>query len=252
MSRLSREFHRLFLPPVPPQDGAPAAVRTLVLEVARPAQWQPLADVWRGVQADLGLPAPAIAVNGRDGLQLWLSLADGVDPADALALLDGLRLRYLAEVPAHRLALRAVPQPEAVPRAAVFDEEQWAAFVAPDLAPLFEDTPWLDLPPPQDGQADLLSRLSSVSPAALAAALQALSPAPAPVGRSLAAGETSLSASTDGTGVAAHEPSPSSAATPAEQAAEQLLLRVVQDEAAPLALRVDAAKALLAGRGGRR
>ena len=32
-------------------------------------------------------------------------------------------------------------------------------FVAPDLAALFADEPWLDLPPSSDAQADLLARL---------------------------------------------------------------------------------------------
>jgi hypothetical protein len=37
----------------------------MVLELARPAEWPPLARVWQAVQAELGLPAPAIAVSGR-------------------------------------------------------------------------------------------------------------------------------------------------------------------------------------------
>ena len=54
---------------------APPGVRGLVLELARPAEWPPMARLWQGVQADLGWPAPAIVVNGVDGYQLWFSLA---------------------------------------------------------------------------------------------------------------------------------------------------------------------------------
>ena len=39
--------------------------------------------------------------------------------------------------------------------------EHWSAFVAPDLAHIFNDTPWLDLPPNLEGQAELLARLKA-------------------------------------------------------------------------------------------
>ncbi|MCE2658489.1 MAG: hypothetical protein LW854_09610 [Rubrivivax sp.] len=238
MTRLDREFRRLFLPSATPgADGTPT-VRALVLELARPAQWQPLSAVWRGVQSELGLPAPAIAVNGKDGLQLWFSLAEGVEPDHGRALLDGLCQRYLADVPPHRVDVFAEPEPLAVPRA-LGHAPQWAAFVAPDLAPLFEDTPWLDMPPSQEGQADLLSRVASVSPAALAEALGQLAPPPA----------EALEPGTSAQPAVPTAPTRTAADTAAEQAAVQFLLQVVQDEAAPLALRVDAAKALLPHRG---
>lgn len=219
MNRLAREYQRLYATATPatPADGAHEA-RALVLEVARPAQWQPLAAVWQGVQADLGLPAPAIAANGRDGLQLWFSLAEPVARDMALAWLDGLRQRYMAGVPPHRVAL--MPAPAQAPTAAAGGP--WPAFVAADLAPVFEDSPWLDLPPSDDGQADLLSRLASISPAAWAAA-QPLAQAPR--------GQLSSQAAPP-------------AAAPHAQAA-QFLLQVMHDSGAPLALRVDAAKALL-------
>ena len=79
--RLAREFQRLYGPADAPAAAAGNAVRALVLDVARPADWRPLAAVWQGVQADLGLPAPAIVANGSDGLQLWFSLAQPVPAA---------------------------------------------------------------------------------------------------------------------------------------------------------------------------
>jgi hypothetical protein len=137
----------------------------------------------------------------------------------------------------------AEPEPLAVPRA-LGHAPQWAAFVAADLAPLFEDTPWLDMPPSPEGQADLLSRVASVSAAALAEALGRLAPPPA---EALVPGTTAQPA------VPNDAPTRTAADTAADnaagQAAVQFLLQVMQDEAAPLALRVDAAKALLPHRG---
>ena len=91
MSRLQIEFRRLFLAAtascagdaIQGSDGVDAEgrVRALVIQLARPADWQPLAEVWMGVQTELGLPAPAIAVNGKDGMQLWFSVAAPVRTA---------------------------------------------------------------------------------------------------------------------------------------------------------------------------
>jgi hypothetical protein len=233
MRRLAREFDRLYGAASAPSAAATAAlgaaesVRALVLEVARPAAWQPLAAVWRGVQSDLALPAPAIAVNGSDGVQLWFSLADAVAPAQGLALLERLRQRYLADLPVHRVAMHAAAVPPAMPRP-IDAGERWAAFVAADLAALFDETPWLDLPPNEDGQADLLSRVASIRSADLQAALALLPDAPpATPPRALVADV------------------PPAAGPAAHPAALQFLLAVMHDEAAPLALRIDAAKALL-------
>jgi len=231
MSRLAREFQRLYLAPEVLQSAASmpvhAGVRGLVLEVARPAHWQPLSAVWQGAQADLGLPAPAIAANGLDGLQLWFSLAEPVDTEQGLALLEALRQRYLADLPLHRVAMQALASPTATPRA-VQPGGPWSAFVAADLAPVFEESPWLDLPPNDEGQADMLSRMASIQPAALAAAWAALHPGPATAPEAKAPTTPPVT-------------SPSPLFTPAAQ----FLRQVMHDETAPLALRVDAAKALL-------
>ena len=68
MNRLEAEFQRLYLP-VAPEHLAPTGlgthVRVMVLDVAGPSAWDALVKVWQGVQADLQLPAPGIAVNGR-------------------------------------------------------------------------------------------------------------------------------------------------------------------------------------------
>lgn len=71
MNPLQTELQRLYSAP----EGV---VRALVLELARPADWGLLSPVWRGLQTDLALPAPAVMVSGVDGYQLWLSLAEPV------------------------------------------------------------------------------------------------------------------------------------------------------------------------------
>ena len=116
MNRLQTEFQRLYLPTGSDADTTDSATadlfdartghtRALVLALAGPADWQPLAKVWRGVQADLDLPAPAIAVSGTDALQLWFSLAEAVSLAQAQAFLERLRCHYLPDVARHRVRL---------------------------------------------------------------------------------------------------------------------------------------------------
>ena len=65
-------------------------VRAMVLELVRPADWTLLSTLWRGVQTDLELPAPAIAVSGIDAYRLWFSLAEPASAAQARAFLEAL------------------------------------------------------------------------------------------------------------------------------------------------------------------
>ena len=222
MDRLQSELERLYLVRGAAAGGtaqivgADGRVRALVLEFAAPAAWPDLSRLWQGVQADLDLPPPAIAVNGRDACQLWFSLAEPVAPEQADAFLASLRARYLAGVPAERVRTAS---PTAPPPAQV-GPERWSAFVAPDLAPLFAEEPWLDQPPGHDAQADLLSRFASVQPEAFARACASLAAAPRPV--------------------------PSPAVAPANAADPRaFLLSVMQDPTVDLRLRIEAAKALL-------
>lgn len=224
MNRLQSELQRLYL--LPAADGeaglvdAAGQARGLVMELTGPADWEPLSRVWRGVQLDLELPAPAIAVSGTDGLQLWFSLERPVDAGRAAEFLAGLGSRYLAGLtPATRLRLSPPASAVLVP-AEQPSTGNWSAFVAPDLAPVFADTPWLDIPPGVEGQADLLARLESIKPAAFDAVLRQLWP-------------------------------PGPAAAPPLQPPGQdvdpkrFLQQVLNDEALALELRVAAAQALL-------
>jgi hypothetical protein len=257
MNRLQAEFQRLYQPvaadradigTAPPSlvDGQ-GRVRALVLELARPADWALLAKVWQGVQLDLGLPAPAIAVSGSDGVQLWFSLVQAVDVSAAQAFLQALCLRYLPDVAPHRLALRPVPDAASASGALLHAQPvpaqqatsgHWSVFVAPDLAPVFADTPWLDSPPGDDGQANLLRGLRSITPAEWATAWVAERAAAQPGATQPGAGRRTASVAANPTG--AGQP-----ALALGTDARRFLLSVMNDPSVALALRIDAAKALL-------
>lgn len=248
MTPLQSEQRRLYLPtdPATPPDSLAdpqGRVRCLVLELTGPPDWKVLARVWQGVQ-DLGLPAPAIAVSGSDGLQLWFSLAEPLAAARGHAFLLGLRTRFLTEVKPGRIRLmpasgaiagrpdlhaRLVPAPQPGPGG---DGGNWSAFVAPDLAPVFGDTPWLDIPPSPEGQAELLRRLVPMAPAAFDTAWQMLG-----LGRQKPAPPAEPGATPR---MAAAEEQ-----APAHEEPRAFLLRVMNDAGVDLALRIEAAKALL-------
>ena len=287
MNRLTTELQRLYAPP--PPDGldlapdqaslvnAQGQVRAMVLELGRPADWAALAKVWHGVQAELDLPAPAIAVSGVDGYQLWFSLAEPLPAAQALAFLELLCLRYLADIKPHRISLMpalvaASAQPARVAASAQparharpvpaqqAGSGRWSAFVAPDLAPVFADEPWLDLPPNPDGQAGLLSRLKSTIAADFQRALETLSPAlpalragdPRPLS-ALSALSAQPAAAAAATLAALADPATASgdlvgspaAPAGARRAPKTFLFDVMNDASVALGLRIEAAKALL-------
>lgn len=268
MSRLQTQLHRLYHP----QPGSPIGdlakpdlldaegrTRALVLTLARPADWDAVARVWQGVQVDLNLPAPAIAVNGQDGYQLWFSTAAPLAWPDARAFLTGLQARYWPDVSPARVRIWPVSVPALtgstltqapldtsldspfVP-ALIGDTGQWSAFVSRDLAPVFTDSPWLDIPPNPEGQADLLTPLRSIETSDLQSAL-ALLATPATSGD-----PTAPSTSTSNGAQAAPQPAGTATAPPLRSPQDdprRFLLEVMNNPTVELALRIEAAKALL-------
>jgi hypothetical protein len=209
--------------------------RAMVLALRDPADWSVLSAVWRGVQTDLALPAPAIAVNGVDAYELWFSLAAPVPVARAVDFLKGLRERYLAEVKPQRLHMRpsgadAWAQSTPLIPAQQGDSGNWSAFVAPDLPAVFGDEPVLDLPPGEDAQAELLSRLASVRLNDFEAALAYLRPA---------------AAAPSSTAPASLEAGRNVALTGPYDDPKRFLHDVMNDASLPLNARIEAAKALL-------
>lgn len=225
MNRLQSELHRLYLADESGLLDEQGRVRAMVLELTGPADWDVLSAVWRGVQADLELPAPAIAVSGTDGLQLWFSLEAPVPAAQAQAFLAALCAHYLPGVAPRRLRLMPGTEPASHARlvpAPQGDTGNWSAFVAPDLAPVFADTPWLDIPPNEEGQSALLSSLGRIKVPAFEAASARLRPATPPAAKG----------------------APGPAGGPGLDP-ERFLLQVMNDPSVALALRIEAAKALL-------
>lgn len=232
VNRLQAELQRLYLLEdalVTPADRT----RTLVLQVTGPGAWGEIARVWQGVQADLQLPPPAIAVNGRDGYQLWFSLEEPVTTQQAFAWLDALRAHYLPNVAPARIAL--TPSKDGSPQQGTdippheCGPERWSAFIAADLAPLFAQEPWLDLTPSAEAQAELLARLRPIQQAEWREAVDRWS---APV--------ASNEAPTSGS-----QPRPARTGLAAQEDPRRFLLDVMNDPAVDLRLRIEAAKALL-------
>ena len=270
MNRLQSELNRLYLPPSQARaetDAQPAAlidptdrVRAMVMELTRPPSWDAMSKVWQGVQAELNLPAPAIAVSGTDGLQLWFSLAEPIAADRAHAFLERLRLRYLADVESGRVGLMPATNadalhPELHARLIPARHEptgNWSAFLAPDLVPIFSDSPWLDIPPNEEGQATLLRGMEVMKLAAFEAAFDKLGPVTQPSQVTAAAVRFDeplahvlpASATSPATSTATASAS-SSATVSSSEDAKRFLLQVMNDDTVALALRIEAAKALL-------
>ena len=269
LDRFQQEWQRLF---GAPQDLSPGHTRALVMELTRPADWAAVARLAQGVQTELGLPAPALAVNGVDGFQLWFAAQQPVALAQAEALLQALWAHFWPQADARRV--RCWPAaadgvhggdealaPPAVPLEAA--PGQWSAFVAPDLGAVFADTPWLDTPPQPQNQAELLGRVQGLAPDDLQAALAQLLPSGNPAQHQRPTRHPPQPAHPVASGAGApsgaftHSASPGSKASgtasgtaptqphsPAAQA-QDFLLQVMHDPSAPLRWRIAAAQALL-------
>ena len=160
--------------------------------------------------------------------------------AEAAELLAQLQGRYMAEVRADRVrawpAADASAAPPVCPPFAA-GPERWAAFVTSDLPAVFGDDPALDFAPGADAQADLLARLRPITATPLRRARAVLAPPDRP---SPPAVSPPVPADTA-------RPALLTAASPQVRHDEprQFLLAVMNDAETPLALRIEAAKALL-------
>jgi hypothetical protein len=218
MDKLSAELQRLHF-----QTSA-TRPQAIGLAFAKADDWDTVAELCRALQEELDLPAPAISIDGN-GFQLWFSVAEAIDTEQASRFLDGLRDRYLSNLPTTRLRYD-LPN-EAPPYLLADNDERWAAFIDPGMGSLFTGEPWLDMPPNRNQQADLLASVATMPMADFNRVLalftsseQQDSPATNPPPNRLSIGEPFT------------DP-------------KQFLLAVMNDPTACAQHRIDAAKALL-------
>jgi len=144
--------------------------------------WDALASLANRMQSDLGLPAPAVAVSGRKGWGLWLSLEQPIPAAQAQQFLHMVRKAYLADIPKEEIDLRpdtdkptkAAQAVAKLPPCLHRASGLWAAFINPGMGGSFVTEAGLPAAPPMGKQAELLADLKSITPMAFMQALYKL------------------------------------------------------------------------------
>lgn len=228
MNRLEKALQRLYGWPDASADAEATPLRALLLICHRSRNWPQISALLHVVQDDLDLPAPAVSVSGEAGFAVWFALSEAVPVGEGLAFLDGLRRRALTDMADTDLSLLPMPLPAIPPIIPACSEKtgRWSAFIDPGMGSLFVDEAGLDFAPPADRQADLLSGLQCIDGEAFRKALASLTSVPAVPGVLM-------------------EPASGNLSGP-YAAPRDFLQAVMNDAAAPLALRIEAAKALLA------
>lgn len=161
MQKLNAELSRLY--PAPANGGT----RSICLSFRRLAgddeagHWERLCMAANALQAELGLPAPAVSISGDGAFGLWLSLEKPVTAAEA---------QEFAKLVCADAQLAAGPLPPCLNEAS----GKWAAFIHPGMGASFVGDEGLDMLPPEAGQVALLEGLESIAPAQFAQALDQL------------------------------------------------------------------------------
>jgi hypothetical protein len=161
--------------------------------------WDRLCEVANALQADLGLPAPAVSIDGASAYRLWLSLASPVPAGEAQEFLELLQQAYFRQT---ELAPDAATAPVYLPPCLNPRSGKWAAFIHPGMGASFAEESGLDMAPPLTGQAAFLEGLDSIADEQFREALHKLEqrhrPAPAPAaGSATASAEPASSAADD-------------------------------------------------------
>lgn len=217
----------------------------MVVQVSQLAGWNSIAALWQGVQDELELPCPAIAVSGIDSYQVWFSLQEPVTVMQATDFLQAVQRRYLGEVASRHIVMMPMIDDSAsgparharLAPALQAETGHWSAFIAPGLVSMFAEEPWLDTPPSPEAQAKLLSDVESIPPTGLRHALERLQPS-----RAAATLDSRSALISDDKNIRqdAHPRSTYEGTDP-----KRFLLAVMNDTAVELSLRIEAAKALL-------
>ncbi len=154
--------------------AADGTTRALVITFDKLAQgdeaqhWNALCAVANALQAELGLPAPAVSISGAHGFRLWLSFETAMPAARARQFLELLRNAYFPDT--DLCADAPVELPPCVHQATGL----WAAFINPGLGSSFAQESGLEMAPPFAGQAALLDGLHSITDAQLVHAMKLL------------------------------------------------------------------------------
>lgn len=146
----------------------------MLVALSRAGDWDALAGLLQSLGETLALPMPAVSVSAA-GFQVWFSLAEAQPRADATAFVQGLRARFLADVP--DAFVRIYPgDADLFCRVPAFDEAsgRWSAFIDPGMGSMFASEPGLDIPPGTERQAEMLAGLKSISSADFARILGSL------------------------------------------------------------------------------
>lgn len=267
MNKLTTQLQRLYFLPDQPSSARTGAnsdpatgelmlvspdgmARTMLINFARPGDWEQLAGLYQAVRDELELPAPIISISGQNGYRLWLSLAEPVPLALARRFLEALGRRYLAGIPGEKLEfLPAAGQPVVSERVPALHEAtgKWSAFIDPSLGAMFVDEPGLEMAPNMDRQAEILAGAKSIDAAEFKRALGQLeTPAAPDAGPALR--EDSAAQPTDEASQsvrAAGHPGSTLNVGSHFSDPKSFLLAVMNDPSATAGQRIKAAKALL-------
>lgn len=233
--------------------GANGRARAMAVDFARAADWEQAARLYRGVQEDLDLPAPAVSVSGSDGYRLWFSLAEPVPVAQASGFLHALHRQYLADIPLAHLQFHPDAGGPASTAERLLDlapalhkaTGKWSAFVDPALGSMFIEEPWLDMAPNLDKQADMLAGCASMQTGDLLRALDILQPHAEPAGSPAERAARVPSEGAGQPGVQAGRPRAKLDVGSHFSDPQSFLLAVMNDPSASAGQRIKAAKALL-------
>ena len=147
-------------------------VRAMIVDFHRmgdaPAlqHWDRLCGVANALQDQLGLPAPAVSVNGSNGYALWLSLETPVPLNQAQHFLHLLRKTYFPDIPNEEIGLRPdtlTSTTAELPPCLHAGSGTWAAFINPGMGASFADETGLEMMPPYAAQAAFLDGLQGIS-----------------------------------------------------------------------------------------
>jgi hypothetical protein len=153
--------------------------------------WERLCKVANALQADLGLPAPAVSIDGASAYRLWLSLETAVPPDQAQDFLTLLRQSYFPE---YELAPDAASAPVYLPPCLNPRSGKWAAFIHPGMGASFAEESGLEVTPPLSAQVGFLEGVDSIDAEQFRQALRKLEPRQAPAPASARAEAVSTAA----------------------------------------------------------